>query len=364
MDKDTKINEMEITDEFVMAASNTSVKDIAQKLQKLREETDHGAVLVTKNEKEVIGFITQREIVNLAITGTEFSDKTAEEIMNTDFMNIREDQILGKIVPLISKRYPNSIVVTDSEGACVGYFSKNDYQDALAALGVYDKSQDPKNKDDWRTRGIAMSSSGDKTAASKCYEKSVESSSNKEKGWSNLARKLEKENRSEDAIMCYDKLLELNSENEEALVEKANIYSEEHAENLAIQNFKKALEVNPNNVDAWMNMGLEQANTGDIENALQSLSKAGAIKGDTPELWFRKGNVHEIAKNYKDALDCYTHVLDLDEFHEEAWFGKGIALSKLGRNQDAQQCFVRMLQINPTNESAREALSSGGRVER
>lgn len=358
MDQDTKINEMEITDEFVMADSATNVREIANKLQKLREETDHGAVLVTKDEREVIGFITQKEIVDLMITETDPSQKAAEDIMNTDFMNIREDQTLGNVIPLISEKYPNSIVVTDPEGRCVGYFSKNDYSDALAALGIYDKSQEPKSKNDWRTRGIAMSSSGDKAEALKCYEKSIESSSDKEKSWSRLAKSMEKNNRVNDALMCYDKALEINSENDEIMLEKGKLYSEENTEDLAVQNYKKALEMNPNNVEAWMNIGMEQANSGNIEDALQSLDKASALKSQSPEIWFKKGSVYEKAEKYEKAIECYTQTIELNDHHEEAWFNKGVALKQLGKRGDALQCLIRLLQINPANESAREALNT------
>lgn len=358
MDKETKINEMEITDEFLMADVNESVEDIAKKLGELQKETDHGAVLITEEERKVIGFITKKEIVDLIAADKDFSGNKAADIMNKDFMEVKEDETLGNMIPDISKQYPNSIVVINPEGECVGYFSRNDYSDALAGLGVYDKTHKPKSKDDWRTKGIAMSSLGKKIEALKCFEKSVEKRQDKEKGWSELAKRLERINRLKDSIMCYDKVLSINSENEEALTKKGELYSQENTENLAIQNYKKALEVNPDNVNTLTNLSMEQANTGEIEDAMENLDKAVALEGETPELWFKKGNIYDKAKKYEDALDCFNNAIKMNDYYEEAWYNKGITLNKLGKDDDAVQCLAKILQINPNNESARETLNT------
>lgn len=358
MDKDTKINEMEITDEFSMADAKESVKLIAFKLQELQKETEHGAVLITDGTDKVIGFITKKELIALVARGESYTKTTASDIMSTDFEEVLEDDTLGNIMPKISKRYPNAMVVVNDKGHCVGYFSKNDYKDALAGLGVYDKSHEPETVDDWRTRGIAMSSLGKKSEAIKCFEKSIESSDDKEKGWSDLAKRLERINRRKDAIMCMDKVLSMDADNDEALTTRGKLYAEEKTQHLAIQSYKMALDVNPKNAEAWMDMGMEQANLGEINEALKSLDQAQAINGATPEIWFRKGNIYDKVKKYDDALNCYNEAIKLNDFYEEAWFNKGIALVNLGRDSDALQCLIKILQINPTNESAREALNN------
>lgn len=358
MDNDTKINEMEITDEYAMADSKETVEVVAQKLRHLHDESDQGAVLVTVDKNRVIGFITKKEIIDLVAMGTDFSKKAAQEIMNTDFMEVLEDETLGNLIPKISEEYPNAIVVVNSEQDCVGFFSKNDYKDALAGLGCYDKKHEPKTEGDWQTRGIAMSSLGEKSEAIKCFEKSVESNPDKEKGWSDLAKKLENLHKLKEAIMCYDKVLTINSDNEEALTEKGDIYAQEKTDHLAIQSYKKALEVNPNNVDALMKLGMEQANIGEIDEAMKYLDKAFSLKGQTPELWFRKGNVFDIAKKYEDSLDCYNNATELNDYYEEAWFNKGIVYNRMGQEDDALQCLIKILRINPQNETAREYINT------
>ena len=157
MDKETRINELEITDEYMIANASESMEEIAQKLQKLHEETDGGAILITQDDEEVIGFITNKELVDVVASGNNPTSMNTAEMMNTDFVEVFEDDELGDIIPLIQEKYPNSIIVINENRKCVGYFSKNDYKDAMAGLGVYDKKHEPKSSDDWRTRGVALS---------------------------------------------------------------------------------------------------------------------------------------------------------------------------------------------------------------
>jgi tetratricopeptide (TPR) repeat protein len=355
LDKNTKINELDITDEFEMAESNESIDKIAQKLKKLYEEHDHGLVLVTQGD-EVIGYITGKEILDSIAAGREPSKMNAGEIINNDFVEVLEDETMGNIMPIISQSYPNAIVVIDSNRRCVGFFSKNDYKDAMAAMGIYDKKQQPKTSDDWRTKGIALSAVGKRLEALKCYERSIKSSPDQEKAWSNLAKRLDRINRHKDAIMCLDKVVTVNPDNDEALAERGDIYAKENTENLAIQSFKMALSINPDNVKAQISLGLEQAKLGEIDEAIKSLDKAQEMKGETSDLWFKKGNVYEKGKKYEEAVECYDHAIGMDDKFEDAWFNKGVALSALDKNPETLECLNKILEINPDNKSAKEAI--------
>lgn len=356
MDKNTTINELDINDEFTIADSNITVSEIAQELSKLFKTGDNGTVLISQ-DNEIIGFISDKEIIDSMASNVDIIEKKAIEIMNTDYVEVMEDETLGNIIPIISTQYPNAIVVLGPNRKCVGFFSQNDYKDAMASLGVYNQSHEPETPDEWRTKGIAMSSLGKRIEALKCYEKSLISSSNKEKSWTELANRLERINKRKDAIMCIDKALSINSNNDRALIERGKLYSEEKTQNLAIQSYKLALAINPENVEALMSMGIEQANLGDIEKALSYLNKVENIEGENAELWFRKGTAYEIAKQYENALDCYNRAIKMDESFVDAWFNKGVTLNMIGKENETLQCMEKILKINPDNESAREAIS-------
>jgi tetratricopeptide (TPR) repeat protein len=349
---------MEITDEFVLSDSKERVNVIAQKLRKLHMEGDTGAVLITQDNDEVIGYITEKEILDAVADGKNPADLKATELMNTDYVEVEKDETLGNIIPIISERYPNAIVVIDDERRCVGYFSKNDYKDAMAAMGVYNKKEKPKNPDDWRTRGIAMSSLGKKIEALKCFEKSVSSKKDREKGWVDLAKRLERIHQYKEAIMCLDKAVTIKPDDDEALIERGNLYSKENTESLAIQSFKKAIKANPDNPEPLVNLAMEHSKLGEFDEAMEALDKAEKISGETAELWFKRGIVNEKAKKLEEAVDCYNRAILINNDYEDAWFNKSIVLNRLGRNSETLQCLRRILEINPNNESAKEAISN------
>jgi tetratricopeptide (TPR) repeat protein len=349
---------MEITDEYLVANVNNTALKIARKLQKLAKETAHGAVLITQKGKKVVGFVTSNELIDLIADGKDPMALDAKALMNTDFEEVNENDTLEDIIPKISVSYPNAIVVINDAGECVGYFSKNDYKDALAILGVYDKVHEPKTADDWKTKGIALSTLGKKREALKCFRKSIESSHAKEKSWSGLAKRLERLNRMKDAILCYDQAFKDNPNNDQMIMEKAKLFTDNSQDNQAMISYKKAIEVNPDNVEAYMNISTEQAKLGQIEEAMLNLDKAVEIKGDTPELWYMKGTVYDKAEQWEESLNCYNKATELNSYYEQAWFNKSIALSRLGKNNEAIQCLMKILMMNPANEDVRNALNS------
>lgn len=345
---------MEITDEFFIVKANEPGNIVAQNLQNLSEG---GVVLVTKGEKEVIGYITQREIVNMVASGYNPLEVSASQIMETDFMEVIGDETLGQVLPLIAERYPNAIVVIDYNRKCVGYFSKNDYRDALAGLGCYDQSHEPETPEEWRTQGIAMSSMGQMAEAISCYEKSLALYADKERAWFELAHTFEQSNRLKDAIMCYDRVVSINPNNDDAWMNRGNVYLTLRMPERAVQSFNHAVTINADNDGALLNMGLAYSDLGDIDKAIECYDSAIAIKGENAEIWYRKGNALSKGENYKLAIKCYDRALQLNSNHEDAWFNKGAALHMLGKDKKAISSFEEVLKINPSNASANEAIT-------
>jgi tetratricopeptide (TPR) repeat protein len=345
---------MNITDEFSMVRANAKGEDIAQHLQKLGSD---GVVLVTKSEKEVIGYITQRELIDAIAAGINVANIFASQLMNSDFMEVMEDDTLGTIMPRIARRYPNAIVVINFDLKCVGYFSKNDYRDALAALGCYDQSTQPTSPDEWRAKGVAMSAAGHTNEALQCFENSILAYPDKERGWFDLARMLEGSNRLNDAILCYDRVVSINPNNDDAWLNRGNVYSVLRMHDRAVKSFNRALVVNPDNVSAIINKGLALSDLGNIDQAIKCYNKAQSIKGETAEIWFRKGNSFDKVQKHKDAIKCYDKAIKLNTQYVDAWFNKGAALHMIGKEKKAIECMEMVLKLSPGNASAQEAIS-------
>jgi len=356
VDKNSKINDMEINDEYFMVDTRTRGKVICQKLQQL---TEGGVVLVSerKNKDKVIGYITKKEIIDTVAEGRNPMRRPAEEFMLTDFMEVVEDERLGDVIPLISKKYPDAIVVIDWEGRFVGFFSKNDYKDALAAMGVYDKSHDPETPDEWLTKGIAMSSMGRLKEALNCYENSLKLYGDQERGWFELARKFEVTGRHKDAIMCYERVNAINPNNEDSWLNRGNVYSIMRNSKRALQCYNKALKIKPDDPKILTNMGLAYSDLGHLSNAISCFDKVDALQGETAEIWYKKGNAYDKAEQEKKAIRCYDKALKLNPEHEDALYNKGASLHVLSKEKKAIKCFEEVLKNNPNNQGARDALN-------
>ena len=353
MDEKTKIKEMEITDEFIMVRPDAKGRLIAQNLQDLDE---NGVVLITKDGQKVIGFITRKEVIDALAEGINPLEKTATKLMNTDFMEVAGEEILGNLLPKISEKYPKVIVVIDTDGYCIGYFSKNDYKDAMLGLGYYNETTEPKTPEEWRARGIAMNSLGQVEEAMKCYENSLALYIDKEYAWFELGKSFEVDKKFKDAILCYDQVITINPDNDVAWMNRGNVYSVLRMPERAIQSYSRASALNPDNYESLINVGLAYCDMGEIDLAITSFESAEQKSGESAELWYWKGNAYTKVKKHEDAINCYDQAIKLNSMHEDAWFNKGAALHILGDNINAIECLEEVLKINPYNESAREAL--------
>ena len=52
--------------------------------------------------------------------------------IDTDVMEVGHDDIVSEIVEAMNERRPHAVVATDDEGNFTGYFSPNDYRQAMA----------------------------------------------------------------------------------------------------------------------------------------------------------------------------------------------------------------------------------------
>lgn len=125
------IRNFTITDEFISVMRDLPCKDLAKRLM----EVPKGVIFAMDNDTPV-GAITAREFLIATMNGDNLQDLATEDIMNTNIMEIGMDENISEVIQKISKFAPYAIVVKDSEGAFRGYFSPNDYREALKRLGL------------------------------------------------------------------------------------------------------------------------------------------------------------------------------------------------------------------------------------
>ena len=126
------IREFDITDEFISVEKNLSCKDLAKKLL----EVPRGAIFLLDENGTPVGAVTAREFLIATAKGLEIQEKTAEDLMNTNIMEIGVDDNISEVLLKISKYAPYAVVVKDTDGKFLGYFSPKDYHEALQKTGV------------------------------------------------------------------------------------------------------------------------------------------------------------------------------------------------------------------------------------
>ena len=126
------IREFDITDEFTAVEKTTNCKDLAKKLL----EVPRGAIFLLDESGTPVGAVTAREFLIATAKGMDVLDKTAEDLMNTNIMEIGVDDNISEVLLKISKYAPYAVVVKDNDGNFLGYFSPKDYHEALQKTGV------------------------------------------------------------------------------------------------------------------------------------------------------------------------------------------------------------------------------------
>lgn len=131
-----RVKDLVITDEFKKISQEASGKEAAAQLMAI----PRGVVLATDEANRVKGVLTAREFLKAIVEGRNPTDSKVTDMMNTDVMEIKYDELLDNVVPEVTKRDPYAVVVTDADGNFKGYFSPKDYQEALARIN-YRKSR-------------------------------------------------------------------------------------------------------------------------------------------------------------------------------------------------------------------------------
>lgn len=126
------IKEFDITDEFTSVMKDIQCKDLSKKLL----EVPRGAIFLVDENGTPVGAVTAREFLIATAKGMNLQEKSGEDLMNTNIMEIGENDNISEVLLKISKYAPYAVVVKDTDGKFLGYFSPKDYHEALQKTGV------------------------------------------------------------------------------------------------------------------------------------------------------------------------------------------------------------------------------------
>ena len=127
---DVRVSDLILTDEHEVVDMEDSIVDAAGKLLSL----GRGILIVIADDNKVKGIVTPNQILAAVSGGGDPSSQTVGEHMDADVMEVGQHEKVDEIIVMMNERKPHAVVAVDSDGQFAGYFSPNDYREALAHI--------------------------------------------------------------------------------------------------------------------------------------------------------------------------------------------------------------------------------------
>ncbi len=177
-----------------------------------------------------------------------------------------------------------------------------------------------------------------------------------------IARKLQKDNKIEQAITLWQEIVTI-AKYENNKEQQANgyfylgyLYGDLDGEdNLqkAIAACQKAIEIKPNYDDAYYNMGLAYYYLGgkdNLQKAIAAYQKAIKIKPDYYKAYYNIGIAYDDLggkDNLQKAIATYQKAIKIKPNYDNAYYNMGNAYRKLGQYKEAINAYEQAIKINP-----------------
>nr|AIF21286.1 hypothetical protein [uncultured marine group II/III euryarchaeote KM3_99_A09] len=127
---DVLVSDLVLTDEHETVALDESIADAAEKLLDL----GRGVLVVVGDNNKVKGIVTPNQVLAAVAAGADTSVETCGDHMDADVMEVGLDDNVDDIISTMNDRKPHAVVAVDTNGEFCGYFSPNDYREALARI--------------------------------------------------------------------------------------------------------------------------------------------------------------------------------------------------------------------------------------
>ena len=121
------VADLTLDDEHMTVGTEDSLQEAAKRLLTI----SGGIMVVLDEEGRVKGVIGQRQLIKALSEGVDASSAQCHEHMEMDFMQVNLSDSLKDVLVNIRQRSPQAVVAVDESGEFVGYFSPDDYQEAV-----------------------------------------------------------------------------------------------------------------------------------------------------------------------------------------------------------------------------------------
>ena len=124
------ISDLVLTDEHATVGVDDSIVEGTKRLI----DMPGGVLIVLGDNDSVKGVLGTKQILAAVAEGRDLSTSTCGENMELDVMQVKMEEKIADVLPVINERKPQAVVAVDEDGTFSGYFSPNDYRQAMSKI--------------------------------------------------------------------------------------------------------------------------------------------------------------------------------------------------------------------------------------
>ena len=129
MTQQTKtISELNLNDEHITVGVDDTLKEGAKRLLSV----PGGVLIVLDDDSRVKGVMGYKQFLQAIDRDMDTNSVKCGELMEMDFMEVKNSDNLKDVLKSIKKRSPQAVVSVDENGEFSGYFSPIDYKESKA----------------------------------------------------------------------------------------------------------------------------------------------------------------------------------------------------------------------------------------
>lgn len=121
------VADLTLDDEHMTIGLDDHLQEAAERLLTI----SGGILVVLDDDQHVKGVIGQRQLLKAMASGVDASSVQCHEHMEMDFMKVKKEDSLKRVLSDIQTRSPQAVVAVDENDEFIGYFSPGDYQEAV-----------------------------------------------------------------------------------------------------------------------------------------------------------------------------------------------------------------------------------------
>ena len=124
------IAELNLNDEHITVGVEDTLREGAKRLLSV----PGGILIVLDDDSRVKGVMGYKQFLQAIDKEMDMSASKCGDIMEMDFMEVKNTDSIKEVLKQIKKRSPQAVVSVDGNGEFSGYFSPSDYKESRAIV--------------------------------------------------------------------------------------------------------------------------------------------------------------------------------------------------------------------------------------